>query len=673
MKQKIRSRIALVLAMSLVIGAIPGVSTYAKSKKSDKQVVKEEKSANKDQPIADGRYRIVTKLNDQMGLDLPGTSYSSGNNVKLYDITYEDCNFFDLKYDKDGYYEIKVPGTNLCVDHAGAEKKDGANCQIYTDNDTAAQRFKLQDAGDGYYFIVSKVDGRVLDVSGGNAVNNDNIFLYTRHGGENQKWKFVPEEKPVKEGQYRIISKWDTNMGLSLSGGSVTEGASVVVNSVSSGAAPLFEVKYDSKGFYRISVADTQYYLDEGDGGDKDGANLQIHADDKSSEYEKWRFVDAGDGYFYIRNGRDGRCIDLSAAPVADANVHLWTYHGGVNQRWALVEEVTPKLQDIAPFSLVGGLRIRWGSDLDLNNRLYKIDKTFPKLSGSSSSSSSMFGGLFGAAESADPAGIDIKYKENEAGAQWIDADLQTQTGGYVDLMDLTPGAEYVFKIRPYFRTMILGIPIGEKKYKQDWSEEMKRKTMEGNEGDIKTGDNSHAAIVNVAKNNGWYAGMHSQLLSGHENNLYAMVCKNKDFQIWIGYQYINSKLCYSWEISDYKLKKYKWIYRGTLSELKKDMATYKAGSKAPRLSTEYLKYKKGKEYTVKLVNISKKAKWSLPKPKNDRMVYGGVEIVKSTSDSVTIRFTKLTNEWGIYPYIKAKVGDDVYKCYIESGSHPTW
>ena len=672
MKGKFRSKMALVLALSMVVSAIPGVGVFAKAKKATEKV---EKAADSKQPIPDGSYRIVTALDESKALDLRANKTVSGTNVQLYDITYDDTWFFDVKYQSSGYYKISVTGTSLCLDHANAEKKDGANCWIYTDNGTNAQRFRIEDSGDGYFYIRSGVDDRCLDVDHLKTDNRTNIIFQTLNKGKNQKWKFVPEEKPVKDGQYRIITALDGSLGLGPAGGSVAEGTRVHLNSVAEGAVPLMDIKYDSKGFYRISAANTTFYFDEGGGGGYDSAPLQFHSDDKSSVYEKWRFVDAGDGYYYIRNGKDARSIDVAGGESGyksqNGLVYLWSHHGGKNQKWALVEESMPKLENITPFSIVGGIRIRWGSEGDNNNKLYRIDRTFP--SGGSSSSSSSHSNLFIPQMSADPAGIEIKYRENEVDAQWVEVDLKPTGGAYVDLTNLTPGAEYIFKIRPYYQTMLFNVPIGPKQYKQDWSKEQKRKTMEGNDGDIRVGDSGHDTIANMAIANGWYAGMHTQLLSGLENNLYAMVCKNRDFQIWIGYQYIKSKICYSWEISDYKLNKYKWVYRGTLNQLKKDLATYGPGSSKVRLSTELLQYKKNKEYTIKLVNSSKKVTWSLPKAKDSRIKYGGVEIVKKNSSSVTIRFTRVKGEYGVYPYIQAKVGDEVFKCYIESGSHPRW
>ena len=666
MKGKFRSKMALVLALSMVVSAIPGVGVFAKAKKATEKV---EKAADSKQPIPDGSYRIVTALDESKALDLRANQTVSGTNVQLYDITYDDTWFFDVKYQGSGYYKISVTGTSLCLDHANAEKRDGANCWIYTDNGTYAQRFRIEDSGDVYYYIRSGVDDRCLDVDHLRTENRTNIMFQTLNKGKNQKWKFVPEEKPVKDGQYRIMTSMNTNMGLDLMNDKQESGGNVKLWTLSNVDVNLFEVTYDKKGFYKIGVPGTNLVLDHAGSQKVDGANVCIYTSNDTPN-QRWRFEDAGNGFYYIRSGVDGRCLDSSGeVPENNKNIQVWHFRGSVNQKWMFKEESMPKLEDITPFSIVGGIRIRWGKEDDLNNKLYKIDRKFPSGGGSSGSS----GASFIPTVSADPAGVQIKYRENEVDAEWQQVDLQGQPGGYVDLTNLIPGAEYIFSIRPYYQMMLLGIPVGEKIFKQGWSAEQKRKTMEGNDGDIRVGDSGHDTIAKMANDNGWYAGMHTQLLSGLENNLYAMVCKNRDFQIWIGYQYIKSKICYSWEISDYKLSKYKWVYRGTLNQLKKDLATYGPGSSKVRLSTELLQYKKNKEYTIKLVNSSKKVTWSLPKAKDSRIKYGGVEIVKKNSSSVTIRFTRVKGEYGVYPYIQAKVGDEVFKCYIESGSHPRW
>lgn len=698
MKSKTLKGLSLALALTLAVGCMPGIDVSAKAKKAEvkttKTVTKSKKTTTKTQKaevkaakadtasnkgaygpgsvtIADGKYYIMSAADNSYGLDLAANKTDSGTNVQLYKQSSDDVWAFEIKRMSDGYYRIGVPGTSQVLDAAGGGATNGTNIQIYTDNGTDAQRWVIEDAGGGYYYIKSKISGLLFDISGNNISNNTNIILYENNGGyANQKWMFVPDgygpgQKTIEDGEYRIMTGIDTTYGMDLEANSHESGTNIQLYKVSTNDVPLLEVAYQNNGYYTIGVKGTDVVFDVADGKKADATNVRLWTKN-GSDAQLWVIEEAGDDFYFIRSKLDGRALDVYGAQATNkANIVTHTLHKGANQKWKFFEEPTTKLEDFTTFSIAGGFRFRWATEGDMNNRKYKIDKTYPKGKAKSVASVNPF---FGLGVSSDPDGLEVRYRENEEGSEWeqVDAPL-SEDGTYAEIKGLTGGTEYVYTVRPFYYYKILGISIGIKNYKQAVSKEMKRTTLESNENDIKIGDNTHKTLSNLANKNNWYAGMHQQSFTEDENCLYDMVCKNKDFQIWIGYSVVKNKLVYSWEIYDYDKKLYKKVFHEKLLDLKKDFAIYAQGSKKTRLSTEYIKYAKNKEYTVKVLNSSKKADWSIAVDENPRIKYGGVEILKTTKNSVTFKFKSLKGEYGVAPYIQAKIGDKVYKCFIES------
>ncbi len=651
---KIKRMLAAVLSIALVTGYMP---------------VMEARAA--EQPLADGYYTIMTAMDTGYGLDLSGNSTSSGTNVQLYNASDSDVRVFGIKLQSDGYYRIWPKEADTSLDLADNKTNNGTNIRLFSDNGTNAQRWKIEDAGDGYYYIKSKSSlNYCLDLNGG-AVNNANISLWTFHGGDNQKWKFesrnsITGEQTVPDGDYMVMSSLDSAYGLQQFVNNDVRLS--YLNSDTLNNFSRFSVKYMNDGTYKISLKQTPSLCLDLYGGNKAvyySQNVQLYSDN-SSDYQRWIIEDTGGGSYYIRSKVNGSYLDISGgAAVYNANICSWSLSEGDSMKWVFSPEVEDTgISDICAFSMVNGIRIRWTAEDDPNGRLYRIDKDKP--TGSAKSSSGGDGGL--------PAGIDIKYRsKEEKNAKWTTLDIPLETGkDYVDITNLEGGVEYEYTVRPYYMTTLLGITVGGKRYKQDESEVMTRTTMEANQDDIVLGDSTHELLAKAARDKGWFTGVHMQYYIGTENCIYDMVNKNKDYQMRIAYRLINSKIRYCWEIYDYKMKLHKSVYMGTLSALKEDMETYAENSKAPMLSTEYVEYVKGEKATIKLKNASQ-ATWSLAKSANDRVVYGGVEIVKKTADSVTIEFTEPKGLWGIYPYVQAKVGNNIYRCYIMRGERPKW
>lgn len=93
---------------------------------------------------------------------------------------------------------------------SGGGYEDCANLHIYNADEAWAKNFFVtkNDSNDGSYTIKSKRSGKVLDVADGSAEKGKTVFQFGYHGGNNQRWCFVP----VGDGTYYIFNVLGTCM-----------------------------------------------------------------------------------------------------------------------------------------------------------------------------------------------------------------------------------------------------------------------------------------------------------------------------------------------------------------------------------------------------------------------------------------------------------------------------
>lgn len=140
----------------------------------------------------------------------------------------------------------------------------------------------------GYYNIISRNSSKGLDVADNSTTSGGRIQQYdiTGGGGSNQRWKFVP----------------------------------------------------DGSGNYYIIVKSTGLYLAPESNSTADGIKVQQRAFSSSNEF-KWTVNNLGGGYYSIINVNSGKSLDVESVSTANgANIQLWTYTGGLNQQWQLVQ-----------------------------------------------------------------------------------------------------------------------------------------------------------------------------------------------------------------------------------------------------------------------------------------------------------------------------------------------
>ncbi|WP_195368776.1 RICIN domain-containing protein [Coprococcus comes] len=287
--------------------------------------------------IAEGTYTIQTALSTNKVLDISGGSVDNSANVQIYDKNGTTAQNFVLKKLADHEYQITCENSGKALDVAGGSASAGTNVWQYNKNNSNAQRWRFIDVGNGYYYIVSKL-GTVLDVSGASTANGANVQTYTLNKSNAQKWKLSEVKYATpEEGTYTISTALSTNKVLDIASGSTNDGANVQLYEKNGTTAQKFVIKKVSDYEYQITCQKSGKALDVAGASANAGTNVWQYSKN-NSEAQKWRFVDAGNGYYYIISNL-GTALDVNAAGIANGtNVQAYTWNKSSAQKWKLVD-----------------------------------------------------------------------------------------------------------------------------------------------------------------------------------------------------------------------------------------------------------------------------------------------------------------------------------------------
>ena len=152
-----------------------------------------------EQPIAEGRYILLTALDKSYELDVVGDtgSISSGTNVRVWqDSCQSRYNSFDFKKLSNGYYKITHAASGLVLGVSGGGSVFNQNVAVLTADNSDAQQWAVTKYSGGYV-LRARNSGYTLDCENTNVSNGVNVSQYPFHGKKNQIWTFAQAEHKV--------------------------------------------------------------------------------------------------------------------------------------------------------------------------------------------------------------------------------------------------------------------------------------------------------------------------------------------------------------------------------------------------------------------------------------------------------------------------------------------
>ena len=146
-----------------------------------------------------GLYRLMTRGQQGMSLDVEGWSNANGTHVSLYWANHTSNQQWLVERQSDGAYKISAfSGKNSLqvLDNAGGGLANGNPVTTWEDYGGDNQHWYFQSVGGGWYRIIPKAggpnSGQTLEILGGsNATAGSRTDIWQYYGGDNQVFKLI--------------------------------------------------------------------------------------------------------------------------------------------------------------------------------------------------------------------------------------------------------------------------------------------------------------------------------------------------------------------------------------------------------------------------------------------------------------------------------------------------
>lgn len=290
--------------------------------------------------VTEGTYNISSKENEALCLDVKDSSIMNTAAIEVTNTNNNSSNQrFEIISVGKNQYKILAEHSGKALDVKNSNASSGAELQQYEWNSKNAQIWEFVNAGDGYYYIKSKLGTYLkLDTSNGNIVTTDTFNI-----SDSQKWKLTPSDyHPIPNGIYNIVTKSNENQTVGISGSSISDKANVCVASLqNNNLSQQYSITYAGKGYYKIIAEHSNKSWDVANGSKNTGANLQQYVSNNSNA-QLWKFVDAGDGYYYLKS-KLGTTVSVASDKT---NVNMAVMNFGDKQKWKLNKVELEKIED---------------------------------------------------------------------------------------------------------------------------------------------------------------------------------------------------------------------------------------------------------------------------------------------------------------------------------------
>ncbi|EFQ56642.1 RICIN domain-containing protein [Streptococcus downei] len=132
-------------------------------------------------------------------------------------------------------------------------------------------------------------------------------------------------DRTLSDGDYVIASTLDTNFGLDINDSNFQNGSNVQLSNNISDSRAIFNIHYLGDGYYKIIHKKSGKAVDAGDGGSKNGANIQLY-DDNGSDYQKWIIKPSwNSNSFEIISKKSGLNVDITERNISNGtNIELY-------------------------------------------------------------------------------------------------------------------------------------------------------------------------------------------------------------------------------------------------------------------------------------------------------------------------------------------------------------
>lgn len=289
--------------------------------------------------ITEGTYRIVSAENTSNSLQVLDDALTVN--------TRQDNNndLFNFARNSDGTYTLYNIATNKAIDVPESKAENGVSPIIFNYHGGNNQRWKLYINSDSTISIASALNKTLVISNNG---NSQYLNIYSANSDSNDYY-LVPVsniETVETETLYRLQSKAISNKYIDIYGGITKNTTSGKINTFTKNNG-----ESDNQTFLIKNIPNSDYYYLENEAS---GLRLTINGTGKlnidtlavskstMSCNQKWSLKESS-GYITLFSACTGKVLDLNRG---DGSITMYTYHGGDNQQWKLIESEKRPIAD---------------------------------------------------------------------------------------------------------------------------------------------------------------------------------------------------------------------------------------------------------------------------------------------------------------------------------------
>lgn len=282
--------------------------------------------------------KLISKLNDHMVFDIPGSSKDDLTQVQLYSWNQSDAQLYLFNEVANGVYEIKNYSSGKLLETRYGATENSTVIDQYASNGSQAQRWFIRKNENNTFSFYNRDSGRYIDVPGGNAKEYQGLQIYDGNLSAAQQWVVTPQasireqtdlfatqnKTQILDGTYSFSSLLNTNQLIEIGGASKDNFAKVQLYRGNGTNAQKWRISHDSLGYVMFANVSSGKVLDVSGGSSEDGGTVQQYTSN-SSYAQKWIAVKQPNGIKIYSALRPDLCLDVPGANAADAQ-SLWTY-----------------------------------------------------------------------------------------------------------------------------------------------------------------------------------------------------------------------------------------------------------------------------------------------------------------------------------------------------------
>lgn len=146
---------------------------------------------------------------------------------------------------------------------------------------------------------------------------------------------YADNNSNVSEATYIFQTALNTNMVMDAYGNNYSNGTNIQIYNFNGGDNQKFDIFYVKNGWYKILLTQSNKAIDVCGGIKGSNVNVQLY-NYNGTDAQLWRFIDAGDGYYYIQN-KLGYYLDVCGGICQnETNIIVYDKNYSDNQKWKL-------------------------------------------------------------------------------------------------------------------------------------------------------------------------------------------------------------------------------------------------------------------------------------------------------------------------------------------------